>query len=141
MDSDAKQDPNVTYRALCTIDRDKDKYLPGSILPPLPAETAARLLAMDPPAIELVREPSVSAMYATYEKPAPSESSTGADKEPVKRANAKDTIARVASITDVADLIALQTEEEEHADGARTTVIAAIEARFSALADDQGASQ
>lgn len=125
-------DPDVTpkYRALCRIDRDKETYLTGSLLS-LPDETAARLLATDPPAIERVAPPVPAVPVA----PAPS-----APSEVATRANAKATIERVQAAATIEDLLQLQEEETAHADGARSTVLAAIDKRLSALADEDATS-
>lgn len=111
------------YLALCHIDRGTEQYHAGDHVP-LPEETAARLLAMDPPAI------------AELETSATSGEPPKVAKAP--RVTAEKMIERVKAAADIAALLQLQEEEHAHADGARKTVVAAIEARFDALgaADD-----
>lgn len=107
------------YIALCSIQRDAKTYNAGDVLPAMPAATVEHLLHTDPPAIALAPEPAAPA--------APT------------RANARDTIAAVKAETEIPALLALREAEEAHADGARATVLAAIDARLQELgaaADD-----
>lgn len=120
------------YRALCRIDRDKKTYLTGSLIA-LPDETAARLLATDPPSIaRVVPEAPVAAAAAPA---APAAANTSPAASPVgTRANAKTTIERVKVAPTIDALLVIQEEETSHADGPRATVLVAIDARLSALA-------
>lgn len=110
-----------TYRALCHIDRGTAQYLSGELLE-LPDETAERLLAMDPPAIERV---AADAAPATNPK--------GEKDPPPARLNVEKTVERIKAAPDVTTLLLLQEEEHEHPDGPRKGVVAAIAARFDAL--------
>lgn len=104
------------YRTLCRVDRNGTTYLTGSTIA-LPDDTAARLLAMDPPAIEVI---------APTESPVP---------PAPERANAKQTIERIGAMESVAELVQLRDAEEAH-ELPRKTVLEAIDARLRALADD-----
>lgn len=126
-DTKSPQEPTAPYRALCRIDRDRDTYLAGETIH-LPAETAARLLAMNPPAIEAI---ATQAPFTHTGDESPSDVPAAAPA--VARANAKTTIERVRGIEDVAALLALREQEETHEDGARQTVLEAIDARLAAL--------
>jgi hypothetical protein len=108
------------YRTRCRVQRDEKVYLAGSEIT-LPEETAARLLAMNPPAIERI---------ADAVAPTP----------PASRLNAKGTIALVEDASTVEALLQLEADETAHADGARKTVLDAIAARMAVLtdADDSG---
>lgn len=110
------------YLALCHIDRGTEQYNAGEHVP-LPDETAARLLAMDPPAI------AVLADAAPVERSNP--------PKPV-RPNAQEMVERVKDAPDITSLLILQELEHDHADGPRKTVVAAIEARFDALGAADG---
>ncbi|MBX3173277.1 MAG: hypothetical protein KF709_02640 [Gemmatimonadaceae bacterium] len=112
------QPKTTEYRALCRIDRDDKTYRTGSLVA-LPADTAERLLAMDPPAIERVEAPEPAKANAA------------------ERLNAKATIEKVKAATSIEQL--LQIQEEEQANGARPTVLAAIDARLEALTKGDGA--
>lgn len=109
------------YRALCHVDRGTEKVNAGEELS-LPDETAERLLAMDPPAIERL---AADAAPATDPK--------GEKDPPPARLNVEKTVERIKAAPDVTTLLQLQEEEHEHPDGPRKGVIAAIEARFDAL--------
>lgn len=104
------------YRTLCSVQRDETTYPAGSPIA-LPEDTAARLLAMDPPAIEVI------------EDAAPTEST----REPAQRLNAKDTIKQVKLVPTIEALQLIEAAELSHADGARSSVIEAIAARMAAL--------
>lgn len=115
-----------TYRALCHIDRGTTQYNSGELVA-LPDETAERLLAMDPPAIERL---AADASPATNPK--------GEKDPPPARLNVEKTVERVKAAPDVTSLLQLQEEEHAHPDGPRKGVVAAIEARFDALGADDG---
>ena len=110
------------YLALCHIDRGTEQYNAGELVP-LPDETAARLLAMEPPAIAVV-EPAAPVEPPKGQKPA--------------RLTAEKMIERVKAAPDLTSLLLLQEEEHEHPDGPRKTVVAAIESRFDALGAADG---
>lgn len=110
------------YLALCHIDRGTEKYNAGEHVP-LPDETAARLLAMDPPAIAELAVAATSAETPKLQKPA--------------RLTAEKMIERIKAAPDLTALLQLQEEEHDHADGPRKTVVAAIEARFDALGETE----
>jgi hypothetical protein len=106
------------YRTRCRVQRDEKVYLAGSEIV-LPEETAERLLAMNPPAIERIADAAASASV----------------RESAQRLNAKDTIKLVKAATTVEALQQIEDAELAHADGARESVIDALEARMAALAN------
>lgn len=114
------------YLALCHIDRGSKQYNAGELVP-LPDDTAARLLAMDPPAIAEIAGAPVASIGSAPKTP------------PATRPTAPEMIARVKAATDLPALLLLQDEEHGHADGPRKTVVDAIDKRFDEFGATDGA--
>lgn len=101
------------YRTLCSVSRDRKKYPAGSEIP-LPEETATRLLAMDPPAIERIADAAGSASV----------------REPAQRLNAKDTIKLVRAARTMDEVLRMQAAEEALGIDARRTVLDEMHSRL-----------
>lgn len=101
------------YRTRCRVQRDDTVYLAGSEIV-LPEETAERLLAMDPPAIERFPDDAASASV----------------REPAQRLNAKDTIKLVRAARTMDEVLRMQAAEEALGIDARRTVLDEMHSRL-----------
>lgn len=110
------------YRTLHTVSRDKDRYLPGSIIR-LPVETARGLLKRNPPAIADLEAPAVVA--------APAGDPAGASD--LTNATAVQVIAAAKAAETIDALDAIERAELARDGGARATVMRAIETRTAEL--------
>jgi hypothetical protein len=117
----------MKVRTLQTVSRDGKRHPAGTEID-LPTATAEHLLALNPPAVARLTPVAPSA-------PSVFDAS----------ASTKTLVPQIKASTDTTTLAALRQAELNRPDGARATVIAAIDARLEALAaaaeEDEGSDE